>query len=211
MKVLIADDHPLIRAGVRRVLDEAEEIEVVGEAETGAEALAQVARTNPDVVLLDLRMPQMDGLTCLGQIRQRHPNIKVIMLSVFSDPAQIERALTYGAAGYVVKSVNPIDLPSAIRQAVEGTVFHAIGSSELDKSSLANDVGLTERELAILKAVARGLTNSQVGQELWITETTVKFHLSNIYRKLNVKNRTGATRWAHENGLTEALVLEPSD
>lgn len=208
MKVLIADDHRLMLEGIRRALEDADDIEVVGEAHTGAQVLPQIGRTNPDVVLLDMRMPQMDGLTCLDQIRKRHPDIKVIMLSVFSDQEHIEAALKRGASGYIVKSVNPLDLASAIRQAVEGTVYHAVGLPEVDEASVAKAAGLTERELAILKAVARGLSNQQIGKELWVTEQTVKFHLTNIYRKLGVANRTEAARYAYQNGLVESPVYD---
>ena len=116
-----------------------------------------------------------------------------------------QAAFKHGANGYIVKSVNPLDLPSAIRQAVEGTVFHALGLPEVDEKSLGKAAGLTERELSILKAVARGLSNAAIGKELWVTEQTVKFHLTNIYRKLGVANRTAAARFAYEGGLAETL------
>ncbi len=208
MKVLIADDHRLMLEGIRRALESAGDIEIVGEAHTGAQVLPLVGRTSPDVVLLDMRMPQVDGLTCLDQIRKRYPKVKVIVLSVFSDSEHIEAALKRGASGYIVKSVNPLDLPSAIRQAVEGTVYHALGLPEVDETTTAKAAGLTEREIAILKAVARGLSNQAIGKELWVTEQTVKFHLTNIYRKLGVANRTEAARYAYQNGLVESPVYE---
>jgi DNA-binding NarL/FixJ family response regulator len=132
--------------------------------------------------------------------------VKVIVLSVFSDPERIQAAFKHGASGYIVKSVNPLDLPSAIRQAVDGTVFHAIGLPEVDEQSLGKAAGLTERELSILKAVAQGLSNAAIGKELWVTEQTVKFHLTNIYRKLGVANRTEATRWALAHGYADSPV-----
>jgi DNA-binding NarL/FixJ family response regulator len=208
MKVLIADDHRLMLEGIRRALETAEDIEIVGEAHTGSQVLPLVGRTNPDLVLLDMRMPQVDGLMCLDQIRKRYPKVKVIVLSVYSDSEHIESALKRGACGYIVKSVNPLDLPSAIRQAVEGTVYNAIGMPEVDETTTAKAAGLTEREIAILKAVARGLSNQAIGKELWVTEQTVKFHLTNIYRKLGVANRTEAARYAYQNGLVESPVYE---
>lgn len=209
MKVLIADDHRLIVAGIRRALEvEEEEFEVVGEANTGAQVLPLVGRTDPDVVLLDIRMPKMDGLLCLEQIRARYPQVKVVMLSVFSDPEHIQMALLHGASGYIVKTINPRDLPSALRQAVEGSVYHAIGLPEITEETEARAAGLTERELTILKAVARGLSNQAIGHELWVTEQTVKFHLTNIYRKLGVANRTEAARYAYQHGLVESPVYE---
>jgi DNA-binding NarL/FixJ family response regulator len=150
----------------------------------------------------------MDGLACLGQIRKRHPQVKVVVLSVFSDPEHIQIALRRGACGYIVKSIDPLDLPSALRQAYEGTVYHALGLPEADESSVARSAGLTEREIAILSAVARGLSNQAIGKELWVTEQTVKFHLTNIYRKLDVANRTEAARYAYQHGLVVSPVYE---
>jgi DNA-binding NarL/FixJ family response regulator len=208
MKVLIADDHRLMVEGIRRALEPAEDIEIVGEAAAGSQVLPLVRRLSPDVVLLDMRMPHMDGLQCLDAIRKNCPKVKVIVLSVFSDPEHIQAAFRHGACGYIVKSVNPVDLPSAIRQAVDGTVFHAIGLPESTAESVGKANGLTERELAILKAVARGLSNSAIGKELWVTEQTVKFHLTNIYRKLDLANRTEAARYAYEHGLIESPLYE---
>ncbi len=207
MKVLIADDHRLILAGIRRALEAVEDIEIVGEANVGSQVLPLVRRTSPDVVLLDMRMPQMDGLACLDQIRKHCPNVKVVVLSVFGDAEHIQAAFRHGASGYIVKTVNPVDLPSALRQAVEGSVFHAVGVPE-ENGDEGKAVGLTERELAILKAVARGLSNQAIGKELWVTEQTVKFHLTNIYRKLNLANRTEAARYAYQHGLAESPLYE---
>ena len=204
LRVVIADDSRLIVAGIRRAL-EGEEIEVVGEATTGAEVLSLVGRTDPDVVLLDFKT---DGFATLEQLRVRYPRVKVVMLSVFADPEHIQMALSRGASGYIVKTINPRDLPSALRQAVEGSVYHAIGLPEVSEESEARAAGLTEREVAILKAVARGLSNQAIGKELWVTEQTVKFHLTNIYRKLGVANRTEAARHAYQHGLVESPVYE---
>jgi DNA-binding NarL/FixJ family response regulator len=207
MKVLIADDHRLILAGIRRALEAVEDIEIVGEANVGSQVLPLVRRTSPDVVLLDMRMPQMDGLACLDQIRKHCPKVKVVVLSVFGDAEHIQAAFRHGASGYIVKSVNPLDLPSALRQAVEGSVFHAVGLPEQNGDE-GKAAGLTEREVAILKAVARGLSNQAIGKELWVTEQTVKFHLTNIYRKLNLANRTEAARYAYQHGLVESPLYE---
>jgi DNA-binding NarL/FixJ family response regulator len=201
LRVLVADDSRLIVAGIRRALEDEDEIEVVGEAANGAEVLPMVGRTDPDVVLLDIRMPKMDGWMVLEQLRARYPRVKVVMLSVLSDQEHIAMALAHGASGYIVKTINPRDLPSALRQAVEGSVYHAIGFPEVTEESEARAAGLTEREVAILKAVARGLSNQAIGKELWVTEQTVKFHLTNIYRKLGVANRTEAARYAYMHHL----------
>ena len=203
MRVLIADDHRLIAEGIRKALEETGDFEVVGEANTGSQVLPLVRRTNPDLVILDLRMPGMDGLTCLEQIREQHSEVKVVVLSMSTDPSVIQAALKRGASAYVVKSVNPMDLPSVLRQAVEGTVFSAVGLEESGESESARDLGLTSREVTIIQALSRGLSNQAIGKELWVAEQTVKFHLTNIYRKLGVANRTEAVRLAYQHGLIE--------
>jgi DNA-binding NarL/FixJ family response regulator len=209
MRVLIADDHRLILEGIRRALQEADDIEIVGEAQTGSEVLPLVARTKPDIAMLDLRMPGMDGLTCLDRIRARHPGVKVIILSVSIDPELIRTVLSRGASAYIVKSVNPSDLPSALRQVLAGTFFSVAGLPEASAESAAvKEAGLTERELVILKAVAQGMSNDAIAKQLWIAQQTVKFHLTNIYRKLAVANRTEATRYAYQHGLIENPVLD---
>lgn len=203
MKVLIADDHRLVLDGVRRTLERDGDIEVVGEATSGSQVLPLVRRLSPDVLLLDLRMPQMDGLACIEQVRKHCPNVKIVVLSAYTDMERIQAALSRGASGYIVKSVNPVDLPSALRQAVDGTFFGPVGGSGEEEDAVAS-TGLTERELAILKALARGLSNQAIGKECWVSEQTVKFHLSNIYRKLGVANRTEAARFAYEHVLVES-------
>jgi DNA-binding NarL/FixJ family response regulator len=158
MRVLIADDHRLIVEGVKRALEEAPDFEVVGECNSGSQVLPLVGRTNPDIVLLDLRMPGADGLACLSRIRKQHPEVKVVVLSVSTDENVIQTVLKRGASAFIVKSINPIDLPSALRQAVDGTVYSAIGLPDPGESA-ARAAGLTERETAILAALARGLSN----------------------------------------------------
>jgi NarL family two-component system response regulator LiaR len=207
-KVVIADDHHLILAGIKRVLLSDGEFEVVGEATSGNQVLPIVERTSPDLVVLDLRMPGMDGLMCLDQIRKHHPAVKVVVLSVSTDAKLIENVLKRGASAYIVKSVNPVDLPGALRQAVEGTVFNAFGLPDATAAAAAKAAGLTQRETAILGALARGLSNEDIGKELWVTEQTVKFHLTNVYRKLGVANRTEAARYAYQQGLVESPLYE---
>jgi DNA-binding NarL/FixJ family response regulator len=202
LKIVVAEDHPLMLDGIRAALAQSEDIEIVGEARAGSEVLPLVHQLHPDLVLLDMRLPLMDGLTCLELIRRRHPGVKVVMLSVFNDQEHIERALRRGASGYIVKSINPADLPSAIRQAYEGTVFHALGLPE-DGEAPARRAGLTEREASILRGVAKGLSNGAIGRELWVTEQTVKFHLTNIFRKLSVANRTEAAAAAYRLGIVD--------
>lgn len=207
MRVVIADDHRLMLDGVRRALEADGSFEIVGETQSGTQVLPIVAQTKPDVVVLDVRMPQMDGLACLDEIKRRFPEIKVVMLSASTSPDLIETALRRGASAYVLKSVDPSDLPSTLRQAVSGTVFSTVGLPAETDSSTVKAAGLTERETGILRALARGLSNDEIAKELWVTQQTVKFHLTNIYRKLGVKNRTEATRYAYQQGLVESPVF----
>jgi DNA-binding NarL/FixJ family response regulator len=209
LKVLLADDHQLTLAGVRRVLEESGDMVVVGEAHTGADVLPLVRATEPDVVVLDLRMPKLDGLACLDLIRRHHPDLTVVMFSAASEPASISTAFQSGANAYVLKTVNPLDLPAAIRQAAEGTVYYPPPAASEPPAKDSAD--LTDRERAILTAVMRGLSNKAISQEFWVTEQTVKFHLSNVYRKLGVPNRTAAARFAHEHGLIEPDELRAAE
>jgi DNA-binding NarL/FixJ family response regulator len=202
LKVVIADDHRLTLDGVRRTLEAVDDIEVVGTASSGSQVLPLVRGTQPDLVLLDIRMPGIDGITCLEILRRQHPDVKVVILSAYSDRDQVETALARGASAYVAKTVNPLDLPSALRQVFDGTVYHAIGIAEA-RDDHEDDPDLTQRELSVLRALARGLSNKAIGKEFWVTEQTVKFHLGNIYRKLGVPNRTAAVHYAHEHGLVE--------
>ena len=203
IRVLLADDHRLILEGLQQAFEEVEGIEIVGMASDGKQVLPMIAGTNPDLVLLDMRMPDMDGLACLERIRKHHPSVKVVMLSAFDDAGRIRAALKRGASAYIVKTVNPLDLPAALRQAVEPTIYFGAPPSEEEPAAAA---GLTEREAAMLRALARGLSNAAISKEFWVTEQTVKFHLTNIYRKLEVKNRTEATRYAYMHGLADELV-----
>ncbi|HEV8459874.1 MAG TPA: response regulator transcription factor [Gaiellaceae bacterium] len=209
MKLLIADDHPLVVAGIREVLAKEPLFDIVGSASSGSEVMPLIGRLNPDVVLLDLRMPGVDGLGCLERIHDRYPKIKVVVLSMTTDPEQIQAAFKRGACGFVIKSIDPADLASAIRQAVNGTAFHALGLPALNENAVARAAGLTDRELMIMKAVSRGLSNQAIGKELWVTEQTVKFHLTNLYRKLGVTNRTEAARWAFAKGLVDEDAVTP--
>jgi DNA-binding NarL/FixJ family response regulator len=202
LKVVIADDHQLTLDGVRRTLEAVEDIDVVGTASSGTQVLPLVRGTQPDLVLLDIRMPGIDGITCLELLRKHHPDVKVVMLSAFSDRDQVETALAKGASAYVAKTVNPLDLPSALRQVHDGTVYHAIGIAKPGHGA-DDDPDLTGREMSVLQALSRGLSNKAIGQEFWVTEQTVKFHLGNIYRKLGVANRTAAVHYAHEHGLVQ--------
>ena len=139
----------------------------------------------------------------LEEIRRRHPKIKVVMLSASTTPDLIEEALRRGASAYVLKTVDPSDLPSTLRQVIGGTVFSTVGQQESSTPSGAKAAGLTEREVAILTELASGKSNDEIAKELWVTQQTVKFHLTNVYRKLGAKNRADAVRQAYQLGLIQ--------
>ena len=201
LRVLLADDHPLMIAGIRGALESQSDIEIVGEATSGAQVLPLIAAAKPNLVLLDVRMPELDGLSCLKRIRERYPELRVVMLSVSSDREQVAQALAQGASAYIVKSIDTGDLPAAIRQTVSGAFFCVGDLGATQAAQNGNGAGLSERELEILQAVTRGLSNRAIAKELWLSDQTVKFHLHNIYRKLAVSNRTEAAKFAFEHGL----------
>jgi DNA-binding NarL/FixJ family response regulator len=194
--------------GIREALSGDPDIEIVGEATSGTQVLPLVARTSPDLVLLDLRMPEMDGLEVLELMQQAHPDVRVAFLSVHNDPAQIAAALEGGACAYILKSIDWADLGAAMRQAVSGT-FISLGPQVVEIAAAeanGNGAGLSGREVEILQCVARGLSNRAIASELWLSDQTVKFHLHNVYRKLGVSNRTEAARYAYEHGLAETVA-----
>jgi DNA-binding NarL/FixJ family response regulator len=203
VKVLIADDHPLLLAGLRRTMEGDGGIEIVGEARSGPEVIALVGRRMPDVVLLDLRMPGTTGADCIEEIHRTWPEIKCIVLSAETDPVTVDAALNAGACAYIVKSVAPTDIPAVVRQVAGGAVFHArpAPAASGPGQCAPEGAGLTDRERSILSAVAEGKTTSVISRELWVSEHTIKFHLTNIYRKLGVRNRAAAIKYALENGL----------
>lgn len=205
LKVLLADGHALTLAGIRAALMKADGIDIVGEALSGADVMPLVRTTRPDLALIDASLSGVDGLVCLDLIRRHHPDVKVIMMAASRDERLIAAALERGASAFIVKSVHPLDLPSAIRQTVERTVFHATPLAHRAQDDRSG--GLTPRELEILDAVSHGLSNKAISAALCVTEQTVKFHLTNVYRKLGVHNRTSALRYAHEHRLVDSDAL----
>lgn len=205
IRVLVADDHSLTLEAVKEALRECVGVKVVAEAGSGREALALAGRSRPDVALLDMHMPgTVDGLTCAERIKKQLPEIRVVVISAFTDEASVRAAFRRGADAFVSKAVDPCDIGPALRATVQGTVFHA----PVDGLACGGQAtgGLTERELSVLKAVAAGLPNKAISQRLWVSEHTVKFHLTNIFRKTGAANRTEASNWAHQHGLVEDLT-----
>jgi DNA-binding NarL/FixJ family response regulator len=210
LKVLIADDHPLMLQGIRATLEGSDDIEVVGEARSGEQVLALIERRRPDLVLLDLRMPGLDGLDCVNEITRTWPQLKTVVISATDDRATIDSVLLAGASAYILKSVSPVDIPSVLRQAAAGAVYHFPSSSQppSEEQPCAKQPELTPRETTILTAVASGLTTKVISEELWLSEHTVKFHLTNIYRKLGVTNRSAAVRYAFEHDLAPSNMFD---
>jgi len=209
LRVLIADGHRLMLKVLRVSLEEAEGFDVVGEARYGSGVLPLVRELNPDLVLLGARMPEMDGLRALELIRQRHPGVKVVVFAGMDEPDAITAAAEAGAAAFVATTIDPGELPSVLLRAAQATVFQVFGLDR-DTPAAADEAGLSKRELEILKALASGRSNKQIAKEMWLAEQTVKFHLSNIYRKIGVRNRTEAVRYAYRHGLLENPALEPT-
>lgn len=208
IRLVIADDHPLFRAGVRTALEEVGDIEIVGEADSGAKVLPLLAQAKPDFLLIDYLMPRFDLLATLDAIQARHPNLKVAVISGVDEARVIEAALRRGASAFVLKSIAPEDVAAVVRQVIHGTVFHAQGLLDHASAEEPRAAELTERETSILIALARGLSNDAIAKELWITRDTVKFHVRKIYRKLDVANRTEAARYAYQHGLVRSSVAE---
>jgi DNA-binding NarL/FixJ family response regulator len=201
IRVILAEDHALMRDAVKLVFREAEGIELVGEVANGHDLLPLMKRVSADFVLLDVHLPGLDGLGCLEALAEHHPQVKAAMLSAVEDPQVIESAFRRGARGYILKSVNPFDLPAAIRQIVEETVIHLSIDAQNGAAPVTQRGDLSQKEVAVLVELCRGHTNKQIALSLWLSDQTVKFHLRNIYRKLGINSRTEALRYAYEHDL----------
>lgn len=200
--VLIVDDHTLMRAGLRGLISAAEDMQVVGLAADGVEALEALTTVTPDVVLMDLSMPVMDGVAATRQITAEHPEVEVLVLTSFSDQQRVLETLDAGAIGYVLKDTDPANLLEAIRAAARGhspldpqvarTILHS-------RRAPAPVAELTEREQEVLELVGRGLANKQIARALGIREGTVKAHLTSVFQRIGVRDRTSAALWARTN------------
>ena len=203
IRVVLAEDHALMRDAVKLVLEEEEDVVLVGEVANGNELLPLLKRVKADFVLLDVQLPGLDGLSWLEALAEHYPHVKVAMLSAVEDTQVIESAFLRGAAGYILKAVNPFDLPAAIRQIVDQSVIHRSLTPRDGVSSASRQSVLSEKEVAVWSS-CHGHTNKQIAAQLWLSEQTVKFHLRNIYRKLGIKARTEALRFAYEHDLASA-------
>ncbi|HEV3359892.1 MAG TPA: response regulator transcription factor [Pseudonocardiaceae bacterium] len=208
IRVLLVDDHPVVRTGVRGMLAAEPDIEVVGEAGSGADAIASAAELRPDVVLMDLRMPDLDGVAATDRILAADGTIRVVVLTTYETDTDILRAVEAGAAGYLLKDASPEELSRAIRAAARGeTVLAPLVAARLVRSVRRPSAStpLSAREIEVLRLVGRGLTNAEIGRELYIGEATVKTHLLRSFTKLGVSDRTAAVTTALARGILRDL------
>jgi DNA-binding NarL/FixJ family response regulator len=203
IRLLIADDHPVVRDGLRGMLASEADFEVVGEATSGAEAVELAERQRPDVVLMDLQMPGVDGATATAEIAKRFPETRVLVLTTYDTDADILRAVEAGATGYLLKDAPKERLFPAIRSAARGetVLAPAVATRLVHRMRVPAEEALTSREIEVLELVARGSSNADVAARLFISEATVKTHLLHIFGKLGVGDRTAAVVSAMERGI----------
>lgn len=203
--ILLADDHPVVRDGLRGMLADEPDIEVVGEAGNGRDAVTAARRLRPDVVLMDLRMPSLDGVAATLAVRDELPGTQVLVLTTFDTDRDIKRAIAAGAIGYLLKDTPRDDLVRGVRAAARGEAALAptVAARLMAHSAAAPSEPLTAREQQVLTLVADGLTNRQIGRRLNISETTVKTHLVRTFTKLGVDDRTAAVTAALQRGLLD--------
>jgi DNA-binding NarL/FixJ family response regulator len=215
IRVLIADDQALVRGGFRLILEAQKDIEVVGEAEDGRQALALARELSPDVVLMDIRMPELDGLEATRRLVADGEAPRVLMLTTFGEDEYVYDAMKSGASGFLLKDIRPEQLAEAVRVAAAGDALlaPAITRRLIEEfvrrpppgSGLPTELSqLTERELEVLKLIARGLSNAEIAAELYLSEATVKTHITHVLTKLNLRDRVQAVVLAYESGLVQA-------
>ena len=210
IRLVIADDHAVVREGLRSLVATEEGLEIVGEAENGRQAVELVAQMKPDVVLLDLAMPEMDGVEAIESIRDLETDVRILVLTSFADDERVYAAVEAGAHGYLLKDSSPAQLLRAIRDVSDGlpsmdpVVARKLMEEMRRRSSLPpTEEPLSERELDVLRNLAKGISNQEIGDELFISERTVRTHVSNILAKLHLANRTQAALYALKQGIAD--------
>jgi DNA-binding NarL/FixJ family response regulator len=203
IRVLLAEDHSIVRAGLERLLGTTDDIEVVASAEDGAQAVELAAEHEPDVVLMDISMPHLNGIEATKQIVEANGDVQVVVLTSFADRPQIVAALDAGAVGYLLKDAEPEEVIRGVRAAAkrESPFAPKVARTLLDARAERPGAQLSERELEVLRCVAKGLPNKLIARNLGISEKTVKAHLTRIYQQIGVTDRTQAALWARERGL----------
>jgi two-component system response regulator NreC len=211
IKVLIADDHAIVRAGLRALVHSESTMELVGEATGGYEAIDMIEKTHPDVLVLDLSMPDLDGISVTKQIRSLFPDLRILILTIHEDEALLRAALKTGATGYILKHAAEAELISAIHTILRGDLYvdpsmvRKLFSDEVSPQAapLQPTVALTPRETEVLKLIVQGYTNRQIGEELSISIRTAESHRSNLSEKLGLHSRVDLVRYAREHGIIE--------
>jgi NarL family two-component system response regulator LiaR len=209
IKILIVDDHSIVRKGLRALLASQPDMEVVGEAADGQEAVTKAESSHPEVILMDLMMPVKNGIEAIGEIKKKNPDIRILVLSSFGEDDKVFPAIKAGASGYLLKDTLPQELLQAIIDVYEGrpSLHPEIAMKLMMEISQQSDLPptedpLTEREVEVLKLVAKGLTNQEIAEKLVISERTISAHISNIMNKLHLANRTQATLYALREGIS---------
>ena len=203
LRLLVVDDHPVVRHGLRGVFGGQPDMEVVAEATNGAEAVVLAREHRPDVVLMDLRMPEMDGVAATAKIKAERPEVGVLVLTTFDSDADVVRAVEEGASGFLLKDAPEAELLSAVRSVAQGKspLSPEVASRIFSRMRGAEEEVLSGREVEILRLVARGTSNREIGKKLWISETTVKGHLNRVLKKLGAPDRTAAVTQALKRGI----------
>jgi DNA-binding NarL/FixJ family response regulator len=213
IRVLIVDDHSVVRMGLRVFFDLQDDIEVVGEAADGSEGVAMARRLEPDVVLMDLLMPNMDGITAIGRIKAERPETEIVTMTSFIEEDKVTAALEAGASGYVLKDAEAEEVATAVRAAYAGEVHldpavaRLLAQRMRARKTAADDPvePLTDREKDVIRLLGQGMSNKDIGAALFITERTARTYVSNILGKLGLASRTQAALWAVEHKLAEAV------
>ncbi|HEY5493213.1 MAG TPA: response regulator transcription factor [Candidatus Anoxymicrobiaceae bacterium] len=208
IRVMIVDDHKLVREGLNAVFDQGDDIAVVGEVGSGEEAIEMVSNVDPDVILMDISMPGMNGIQATKLIRKQNPAVKIVILTMLDQEGSVYEAVKAGATGYMLKSTSSDELVRAIKTVFEGkALLNPDATAQLIKEFVnlsenhAKDYGLSDREMEVLQLLSEGKTNKELAKALWISEQTVKTHLAHIFGKLGTSDRTETVARALRNGL----------